>query len=138
MWLWLAAVLFALGSLGDNLLTYKYIVLERRFYEANPIVAARIYTQPLWIWFIYDFIGFMVALALAFGYYRLMHLLSRRDPPWKRERVLRIASKYWVIVLGVAIVRFLPVIHNILVICFGIETPLPNLFYFFGRFLGLV
>jgi len=135
-WLRLAAVLYAIGAIGDNLLTYKYVVVEHRFYEANPFTAPRVYTQPLWMWFIYDFIGFVLALAIAFGYYKLMHWLSRRDPPSRRARVLRIASKYWVIVLVISVIRFLPVIHNVLLVFFGIETPLSELPYFLSKFLG--
>jgi len=135
-WLRLAVVLYSLGALGDNLLTYKYVVVERRFYEANPFTAPRVYTQPLWMWFLYDLAAFVFALVAALGYYRLMLWLSRRDPPSRRARILRVASKYWAIVLFISIIRFLPVIHNVLLIYFGIETPLSELPYFLSKFLG--
>jgi len=130
-------ILFIIGSLGDNFLTYKYVVLERKFFEANPFTAPRVYTQPLWMWFIYDFAGLLLTLAIAFGYYKLMLWLSRRDPPWKRARIVRIASKYWLIVLIVAVLRFSPVVHNLLLICFGYESPLPNIAYEIGKFMGV-
>jgi len=128
----IAIVLFLLGSLGDNLLTYKYIVLEHRFSEANPIAESRIFVQPLWMWFVYDFVDLVITLGLAFGYYRLMLWYSRKKPLWKRKKILKIASKYWIIVFVVAIIRVLPVIHNVLLLCFGIETPLPKPLYVLG------
>jgi len=132
----IAVVLFVLGAVGDNLFTYKYVVVEHRFYEANPFTAPRIFTQPLWIWFVYDFIALVLTLAIAYGYYKFMVWLSRNDPPLRRARILRIASKYWVIVFVVAVIRFLPLIHNLLLLCFGYESPLSVMIEL-GKYMGV-
>ena len=136
-WLIFSIILFIIGSLGDNFLTYKYVVLERKFFEANPFTAPRVYTQPLWMWFVYDFIALALTLAVAFGYRNLMVWLSRNDSPMKRARVLRIASKYWVIVMVVAVVRFMPVVHNLLLLCFGYESPLSIMVFELGKYMGV-
>ena len=99
-WLRFAIILYILVALGDNLLTYRCVILERRFY-------------------------------------RLLLWLSRNDPPLRRARILRIASKYWVIVFVVAVVRFLPVVHNLLLLCFGYESPLSVMIFELGKYMGV-
>lgn len=132
----IAVALFIIGSIGDNLLTYKYVVVEGVYGEANPFTASRIFSQPLWMWFVYDFAGLVAVVALALGYRVLMLWLSRRDPLWRRERIRRIASKYWVIVMVVAGIRLLPVVHNLLILAFGVESPLPVVNRFFWELLN--
>jgi len=136
-WLWTAVVLYVLGAVGDNLLTYRYVVVEHRFVEANPFVAPRVYSQPLWLWFVYDFVALAITFAITFGCYKLIVWLSRNDPPMRRARVLRIASKYWTIVMVAGVVRFMPVVHNLLLLCFGYESPLSVMIFELGKYMGV-
>ena len=136
-WFWIAVILYALGAVGDNLFTYKYVVVEHRFIEANPFTAPRIFTQSLWVWFVYDFIALALTLVIAYGIRRLLLWLSRNDPLPVKARIAGIASKYWVIIMVVGIVRFLPVIHNLLLLLFGYESPLSIMVYELGRYMGV-
>ena len=137
MWLWISVILYVLGAVGDNLFTYRYVVIEQKLFEANPFTAPRIYTQPLWVWFVYDFIALALTLVIAYGIRRLLLWLSRNDPPPVKARIAGIASKYWVIIMVVGIVRFLPVIHNLLLLLFGYESPLSIMVYELGRYMGV-
>ena len=126
-WLRISVALYAAGSVLDNLLTWWFVVIEKRFYEANPFAAPYVYTEPLYMWFVRDALFFLFVVAIGFGYRYLMDFLSRRDPPDVRAKVLRVASRWWVIPLVAAVLRILPVIHNTLALL-GIETPLPRVY----------
>lgn len=125
-------LLYVVGATGDNLLTYWFVVVRRDFYEANPFVAPFIYSHPLYMWFLRDLAALALVIALALGYRKIILTLS---PP-NRARLFRIASKYWIIVLAASIARILPVIHNLLLIFFGIETPLSKLPLLIAKLLG--
>jgi len=124
-------IVYVLGTAWDYLLTYKYVVVEGRFMEANPFLRDFIYANQLWMWFLRDFLSLVLIVAVAWGYRWLILYLSRNKPPARRARLTWIASKYWVIVMVVGIVRLLPGVHNTLLIVFGWESPLSRLYMFF-------
>lgn len=114
-------VLYVIGALGDNIFTYYYVCVLGVFSEANPFRAHQVYTQPLWMWFIRDLLMLAIAIALTFLYKKLME----RD-----TRTLRLADRAWVILAVVAITRFIPVVHNLLVL-FGVRSPLADIYKVF-------
>jgi len=124
-------MVYILGTVCDYLLTYKYVVVEGRFMEANPFLRDFIYVNPLWMWFLRDFLFLVLIVAAALGCRWLILHLSRNEPPARRARLTWIASKYWVIVMAVAVVRLLPGVHNVLLIVFGWGSPLSRLYVFF-------
>ena len=129
----LAILLFAVGSVTDNLMTYWLVVVRGVFSEANPFVAPFIYSQPLYMWFLRDFAFLALIIVASLGYKKLMLYLSGNEPPARRARVVKVASYYWVPVFTVSAVRILPVIHNVLLITTGYESPLPKIpFYMLG------
>ena len=130
-WVAGSAILFAAGSVVDNLLTYWFVVAEGRFFEANPFTAPFIYSQPLYMWFVRAVLFYLFAVAIGLVYRYLMHFLSRGYPPDVRAEALKMASRWWVIPFVVAVIRILPVIHNTLALL-GIETPLPRVYDLFG------
>ena len=131
-----AILLFVAGSVADNLMTYWLVVARGVYSEANPFVAPFIYSQPLYMWFVRDFAFLALIIAASLGYKQLMLYLSRNDPPSKRARINRIASRYWIIVLTVATIRLLPAIHNVLVVATGYESPLSQFPTYMSKFLG--
>jgi len=132
----IAVLLFVAGSVADNLMTYWLVVVRGDFLEANSFTAPFIYSQPLYMWFVRDFAFLVLIIAASLGYKQLMLYLSRNDPPSKRAKIIRIASRYWVIVLTVATIRLLPAIHNALVIVVGYESPLSRFPIYMSKFLG--
>jgi len=124
-------MVYILGTVCDYLLTYKYVVVEGRFTEANPFLRDFIYANPLWMWFLRDFLFLVLIVAAALGYRWLILYLSRNEPPARRARLTWIASKYWVIVMAAVAVRLLPGVHDMLLIVFGWESPLSRLYMFF-------
>ena len=121
----LAILLFVAGSVADNLLTYWLIFIRGDCFEANPFAAPFIYTQPLWMWFLRDFLGLGLIVAVSFAVKCFVLFLAEKTPPPSRGRIARVASKYWIIVLISAVARMLPAIHNMLLAVFGYESPLP-------------
>ena len=134
-WLLLSSIFYVIGSIIDNLTTYWLVIVEGRFQEANPFIAPFIYTQPLYMWFIRDALFFLLIVAIALGCRYLIDYLSRRDPPERRARNLKIASRWWIIVLVASIARLYPVAHNCLVLM-GFEPPLPNAYNLLISLLG--
>ena len=132
----IAVLLFVVGSIADNLMTYWLVVVRGDFFEANPFTAPFIYSQPLYMWFVRDFAFLTLIIAASLGYKQLMLYLSRNDPLSRRARIIRIASRYWVIVLTVAAVRLLPAIHNVLVVATGYESPLSLFPIYMFNLLG--
>jgi len=114
-------ILYVIGALGDNIFTYYYVRLWRLFPEANPFREYQVYTQPLWTWFIRDFLMLGVAIALTFAYKKLME----RDP-----RTIKLTDKAWVILAVTATARFIPVVHNFLTL-YGIDSPLDDIYRIF-------
>lgn len=111
---------YMIASIGDNVLTYYYVVLKKMWVEVNPFRIPYL-SQPLWAWFIPDALMLFLALMITWVFSRWMS----KDP-----RTLRIAQRAWVILLGVTIARFLPLVNNVLLL-FGIQTPLPKVFEYF-------
>lgn len=107
-----AVVLFAVGSVVDNLITYYLVVVAGVARELNPLARSFIFTHPLWMWFLRDFIGFAIATIVGLAYWYLIDSSTRRF--------------WWVIPLVVGVCRLLPAIHNVLAII-GYETPLYRL-----------
>ena len=130
----ISSVIYVLGAVLDNLLTYRYVVLERVFVEANPLAVERVYTAPLWLWFVEDFAVYLAVLAMVCGYCRLCLYAARRKPS-KREWFIKEARVSWWILVAAAIMRLLPVVHNTLVLLFGIETPFSTAVQIVGHFI---
>jgi len=126
-----SVVVYTIGAVYDYLLTYEYVVVKGEFVELNPFMKNFIYTAPLWMWFLRDFLFLGIIVAFALGLRYLILSSSKNEPPMVKAKLERIASKYWVIVAAVAVVRLLPGIHNTLLIVFGFETPLNHLFMMF-------
>jgi len=103
------------------------VVVTGRYREANPFAAPFI-VQPLYMWFLRDFAFLALAVAASLGCRKLILWLSRNDPPPRRARIARAASRYWVIVFATSTVRLLPMIHNLLLLLFGYESPLTQIF----------
>ena len=106
-------LLFLVGSVLDNLLTYRYVVLEHRFAEVNPFAAPFVYSRPLYTWFLRDAVGLLAVLGL---YLAARAALERLRPGW--------GSRATAVVAVPAIARIAPVVHNVLLLLFGIESPL--------------
>jgi len=114
-------MLYVASSLADNIFTYYYVRVLALLVEANPFRAYQVYTQPLWTWFIRDFIVLGIAIVVTFAYKKLME----RDP-----RTIKFANMAWIILAVVAITRFIPVVHNLLVL-FGVRSPLADIYKVF-------
>jgi len=123
-----SVIIYIFGTISDDLLTYKYVVVDHRLVEATPFARNFVYSEPLWMWFVRDFVFLAIAIAIALGYRKLILYLSRNDPPARKDKLERLASKYWVILLVVAVIRMLPGIHNTLLVVFGWESPLTRLY----------
>jgi len=130
-----AVLLFVIGSVGDNLTTYWMVVVTGRYREANPFAAPFI-VQPLYMWFLRDFAFLALAVAASLGCRELILWLSRNNPPPRRARIIRAASRYWIIVFAVGIVRLLPMIHNLVLLGTGYESPLSSFFKYAYEFMN--
>jgi len=129
-------LLFAVGSATDNLMTYWLVVVRGDFCEANPFVASFVYSQPLYMWFVRDFVFLALTIAISLGCKRLILWLSRSDPPSRRAGIAKMAFRHWIIVLTVAVARLLPAIHNVLLVATGYESPLPLIYNYTYNLLG--
>jgi len=123
--------IYGLGSLFDNSTTYIYAVKLGLYREANPLRIPVVYGYPLWMWFLVDF-AFLALVLVASLLYRCMVLrfACKEVDADKRRRHLWLASKWWMAPAIMASLRLLPATHNLLLICFGFETPLPKLLCF--------
>ena len=113
----LSSLLYIVASLLDTSFTYIYVVKLGIYAEANPFMAPIIFNYPPYIPFLLDLSTLMVVLASTLAYKRLAQCLG----------CINIAYRSWLIPAIICIARFLPVIHNFILISTGYETPLPQL-----------
>ena len=122
---------YVLGAIIDNVLTYLYAVKVGLYREANPLRAPLVYGYPLWCWFLVDFACLAFILSVSLLYRRMvLRFACKEVDANKRRRHLWLAEKWWIAPAIMASLRLLPVIHNLLLIYFGVETPLPQLLCF--------
>ena len=120
--------IYGLGSLFDNSTTYIYAVKLGLYREANPLRIPVVYGYPLWMWFLVDFACLALILVASLLYRRMVLKFADKEAnPKRRARHLWLAEKWWIAPAIMASLRLLPVIHNLLLIYFGFETPLPKL-----------
>jgi len=120
----LSVLIYIVAACADNLLTY-YCVVIGDYYEANPFAAVMVYSQPLWVWFLSDFLVIAAVVGVSYLYYTVFRRYS-------------VVARYWLIIFAVAIARLLPVIHNIVLLLTGYETPLPVAVQYIARCLGQI
>ena len=122
-------VLYFAGAAVDIAMTLCF-VLGGAAAEGNPFVSA-VLGRPL-LWFARDILTFGLAALMAYVLYRLViHAAYERS--FEQERLLEMAPKCLYTLTAVSIARWLPVVHNVLVLA-GIDTPIDD---FIKMFLGL-
>ena len=115
------------GALVDNMLTYLYVGLWGLYVEANPVIALYWMDRPPWMWMARDLAGLLIALLASVSYRKFMDLLISVSGP---NMVLSCMRGVWLWPLCLAaIIRCLPIVHNLLLIFFGVETPLADIIY---------
>jgi len=104
--------MYVVASFIDISTTYWGVIITKRFIETNPYVLEIIHDQAIYIWYVKDvwFITYVTLLSIL--YHIMMVRLSMRFPNFKGFKVM--AEKYWMIPLLIAILRFLPGIHNLI------------------------
>jgi len=114
------------GALIDDVLTYLYVRSWGLYEEANPFIALYWMDKPLWMWLARDLSGLLVALLASLAYGRLMDFLISVSGP---NIILSYMRRAWLWPLCLAaLIRCLPVVHNLLLIFFNVKTPLAALF----------
>jgi len=113
-------ILYIVGALVDDVLTYRYVVELRMFAEANPTNIFVNSGLPLWAWIAIDMFILLAILAM----YRLYIAYMDRRGVGRIGRIVAYAS-----LASLTAIRMLPAIHNTLLLFFGIETPLPRILY---------
>lgn len=97
--------------------------------EANIIVDLYFLDNPA-IWVVSEVMVLVLVIVLAVFYRKLIEIIiknTRKDNMQSMKIINFLASRWTWIVWFVAIIRILPIIHNALLIFFGIETPLSSL-----------
>ena len=118
------ASFYVLGATIDNLLTYLFVKLWGVYTEANPIVMLYWMDKPLWLWIVKDLTGLLIALFASISYWKLADFLISISRP---NAVLILMKKAWLWPLYLATaIRWLPAVHNVLLVFFSIETPLAE------------
>jgi len=118
---------YTLGAAVDIWLTYIYVKELGLYMEANPFIALYWLDKPLWMWLMRDLIGLLIALFVSISYWRFMAFLTSISHP---NSILNYMKKAWMWPLYLAaVLRCLPAIHNVLLIFFHIETPLPEIIH---------
>ena len=124
---WMAGLIYYFGATADNLLTYFYVKLWGLYAEANPIIAVYWMDKPLWTWMVRDLAVLLLAILVCISYRRLVDFLISTNRP---STILAYTRRCWLLPLYlVAVVRCLPAVHNILLIFFGVETPLADIIH---------
>jgi len=113
-------ILYIVGALADDLITYRYVVELRMFGEANPTNIFVNSGLPLWAWIAIDMLILLAILAL----HKLYITYMDRRGVGRIGRIIAYAS-----LASLTAIRTLPAVHNILLIFFGIETSLPRILY---------
>jgi len=113
-------ILYIVGALLDDMLTYRYVVELRMFAEANPTNIFVNSGLPLWTWIAVDMLILLAILAL----HKLYITYMDRRGVGRIGRIVAYAS-----LASLTAIRMLPAIHNVLLIFFGIETSLPRILY---------
>lgn len=96
--------------------------------EANIIVDLYFLDNPV-IWVVSEAMALVLVIVLAVSYRKLIEIIiknTRKDNVQSMKIINFLASKWTWIVWFAAIIRILPIIHNALLIFFGIETPLSS------------
>jgi len=104
--------MYVIASFIDILTTYWGVIITKRFIEINPYILETIHNGSIYIWYAKDlwFITYVILLSIL--YHIMTVQLSRRFPNFKGFKIM--AEKYWIIPLLIAILRFLPGIHNLI------------------------
>ena len=126
-------VLFALAYFIAALLDIATTctALAQGFVELNPFVVG-VASKPT-LWLARDVASFLIVLVLACTCKAVAErLVARAKPSVSAEEAVRLkklpSSAFRAVLLTSATVRWLPPIHNVLLLYVGIETPLPFVF----------
>jgi len=127
--IWLPSIIFIVAALIDDLTTYICVKVFNMYGEANIIVDLYFLDNPA-IWVVSEVMVLVLVIVLAVFYRKLIEIIiknTRKDNMQSMKIINFLASRWTWIVWFVAIIRILPIIHNALLIFFGIETPLSSL-----------
>ena len=131
---WIPVAIFAASAAADDALTYYYVKLMGLYEEANPVIAGILASvgDPLHLactLALREAMGILVAALASLAYRGLIIALSgkisAREAKSPSRRILEAMRRAWTWPLWLAsIIRLMPVIHNALLIFFGVESPL--------------
>jgi len=120
------------GALVDDVLTYLYVKEWGIYVEANPIIISYWLDKPFWLWILRELVLVAIAIAMSFGYRKFIEYLMAKTSNLKSSKtcmkIMNLMKRGWLWPLWLAaIIRIMPAFHNILLIFFGVETPLSKI-----------
>ena len=116
-----AVLLYCLSALSDSLISV-YMVSRLGFVELNPHMAPILGTSTH---FVMETLAFLTLISLMYVMRRALLLAARKSD---QEAIRRVAERTWIMLLPPAVLRWIAVIHNLILLLTGWESPLSLIY----------